>query len=723
MATTASPQEIKQQTRRWLRNLPTFFLQPLTIARGYQRGYLRGDLIASLTLTVVLLPQAIAYALIAELPAELGLYAAIVAGIVGALWGSSHHLHTGPTNTSALLILGGLTAVATPDSPEYILAAGVMAFWAGVIRLIMGVARLGVLVNFVSDSVVVGFTAGAGMLIMINQVRHLLRIDFAGTPSFFETLNRIIANVSDFHTPSLAIGLLTIVLLIAFQRFVPKLPGALLAMGIATAVAYILNPETIGVIVLGELPRGLPPFTLTQLPLFDENLIREMAPSILAVALIGLIEAASISRAIAARSGQYLNSDQEFVGQGLANIVTGAFSGYPVAGSLTRSLVNYEAGAKSQIAAALTAVWVLLAMLLFAPVAAYLPRTALAGLLIVTGTKMINYKEMARIWRTSLGDLSIMVVTFVATILLPLEFAVLVGVLMSFGRYIAKTSTPAVYSMLPDDEFAHFQHQPAKPECPQLAVITVMGSLYFGAAPHVEDAIRTHMDEHPEQKYLLLRMHRVNQCDISGIHMLETIVRLYRQKGGDVFMVGINDEVWEKINLSDFDLFLGVSHFLDQETAIKHIFNQVLNPSICVYGCRIRAWKECQNLPKNTNLERVPLVDLSPSEVALPHISPQELWKRLNDEPAKQPLLIDVREPEEYAEGHLRPAQSRPLPSLFDGSTEPLPRDQDIVFICRSGRRSLQVTQAFIEQGYTRVYNLSGGMLGMELADLTYYSR
>ncbi|MCA9981375.1 MAG: STAS domain-containing protein, partial [Anaerolineales bacterium] len=615
------------------------------------------------------------------------------------------------------------TAVAAPGSPEYLLAAGVMAFWAGIIRIVMGVARLGLLVNFVSDSVVVGFTAGAGMLIIINQVRHVLRLDFAGTPSFFETAGRIAENLGDFHPQSLGIGLLTMILLVALKRLRPKWPGALIAMSVATAVAYFFNPEQLGIVVLGELPRSLPPFTFTQLPLFDETLIREMAPSILAVALIGLIEAASISRAVAARSGQYLNSDQEFVGQGLANVAAGAFSGYPVAGSLTRSLVNYEAGAKTQMSAALSAVWALIAMLLFAPVAAYLPRAALAGLLIVTGTKMINTSEMARIWRTSLGDLSIMIVTWVATILLPLEFAVLVGVLISFARYIAKTSAPGVYSMLPDDEFAHFEHQPTKPECPQLAVITIMGSLYFGAAPHVEDAIRNHMDDYPEQKYLLLRMHRVNQCDISGIHMLETIVRLYRQKGGDVFMVGLSDEVWEKINLSDFDLFLGVNHFLDQETAIKHIFDNVLNPSICVYGCRIRAWKECQNLPKNTALGHVPLAELAPAEADLPHISPQGLWMRLNDDPKDYPLLIDVREPEEYNEGHLRPAQSVPLPHLFDGSREPLPRDRDIVFICRSGRRSLQVTQAFIEQGYTRVYNLEGGMLGMELADLTYYSR
>lgn len=712
-------QNVSTITQRWLQNVPAFFIQPAQIFRTYDRSNLRGDLIASLTVAVVLLPQAIAYALIADLPPQVGLYAAVVATIVGALWGSSFHLHTGPTNTTSLLVLAGLSAVAASGTEEYLLAAGVMAFWAGIIRLLMGIARLGILVNFVSDSVVVGFTAGAGMLIVENQVRHLFRLQFSGSPYFFTTLASIGQHINEFHLPSFVVGLMVITILIVLSRLRPKWPRALIAMFAASAYVALLRQYGLayGVITLGEIPRSLPP--LQSIPIFDLTLIRTMAPGILAVALIGLIEAASISRAVASRSGQYLDSDQEFVGQGLANVAVSFFSGYPVAGSLTRSLVNFEAGARSQMAAILSAVWVLAAMLLFAPAAAFLPRAALAGILVVTGTKMINVPEIKRIWRTSSGDAMIMIVTWGATLLLPLEFAVLTGILISFARYISKTSAPGVYSVLPDDEFAHFEYQPDKEECPQLGVITIMGSLYFGAARYVEDQIRAHMNRYPEQRYLLLRMHRVNHCDISGIHMLETIVKLYRQRGGDIFMVGLREAVWEKINLSDFDILLGVDHFLEQESAIIHIFNNVLNPAICVYHCPVRAWKECQSLPKSNLKEPLPAAMLIPPAIDTPEITPNEFWERLNDSELELPLIVDVREREEFDEGHLRVAKLIPMPELLERYAEYIPRDKEVIFVCRSGRRSAQVVNALQQHGYDQVTSLAGGMIALELANLS----
>ncbi|MCB0037957.1 MAG: STAS domain-containing protein, partial [Anaerolineales bacterium] len=254
---------------------------------------------------------------------------------------------------------------------------------------------------------------------------------------------------------------------------------------------------------------------------------------------------------------------------------------------------------------------------------------------------------------------------------------------------------------------------------PQLGVITIMGSLYFGAARHVEDQIRAHMNRYPEQRYLLLRMHRVNHCDISGIHMLETIVKLYRQHGGDVFMVGIRDAVWEKINLSDFDILLGVDHFLEQESAIIHIFNNVLNPAICVYQCPVRAWKECQSLPKSNLDEPLPSAMLIPPAIDTPEITPSEFWERLNDDDLKLPMIVDVREPEEFEEGHLRVAQLIPMPDLLEHYADYIPRDKEVIFVCRSGRRSAQVVNSLQRHGYEQVTSLAGGMIALELANLS----
>jgi SulP family sulfate permease len=704
---------ISEWGRQFLDDNAAFFRRPSDIFRCYKREDLRPDLLAGLTVAVVMLPQAIAYALIAELPPQVGLYAAIVASIIGVLWGSSSHLHTGPTNAASLLVLSTLLPLFAPGTPEYIAAAGLMAVMVGVARLVMGLARLGMMVNFVADSVVIGFTAGAGILISVGQLRHLFRLDIETDPAFYNTAVQIFIQLSETHLPSLLIGLGTIVVIVLLQWRAPKWPAALLGMVLAATAVVLLNLDENGVAVLGELPRSLPP--LAKLPLLDWNLIRQISTGALAISAIGLVEAMSIARSIASQSGEHIDNNQEFIGQGLANIAAGFFSGYTTSGSFTRSAVNFNAGARTPLAVVFSGLWVMLAVLLMAPLAAYLPRTALAGVLLVTAYKMIDRQEMKRIWETSKGDSLIMVATIVATLLLPLEFAVLTGIMVSFVRYVRITSAPAVYTMLPDEEFRHLTHKPEQPTCPQLSVLTIEGSLYFGATAHVEEEIRHNLDVNPYQRFLLLRMHQVNHCDISGLHMLEAIVRLYRQHGGDVFMVGVREAVWKKIQLSHFDELLGLSHFLSQERAIEHIFYKALDPGVCIYNCPHKIWRECQSLPKCEKVKAVPAGILVPETAVIPNMTATDLWSALNN--GTQPLVIDVREPYEFALGHVPTAQLMPMPKILEMETA-VPRDQEIVLICRSGRRSTQVLYKLQQKGYQNLANLEGGMLAWEAAGL-----
>jgi len=713
MQTTPTAPEIGKTILETLRETSTFFAQPVRIVRGYKREDLRPDLLAGLTVAIVMLPQAIAYALVAELPPQMGLYAAIIATVVGALWGSSHHLHTGPTNTTSLIVLSGLMAVAVPGTPEFIVAAGVMAIWVGVVRLGLGLARMGVLANFVSDAVVVGFTGGAGILIVLNQIKHIFRLDIGLHPLISDTLIEVGQEIGLLHWQSLLIGLGTIVFLVLQRRFKPKWPGPLIAMVLGSVIVGVFSLDQQGVVVLGDIPRTLPPLSLESV--FDFGLVRSMASGIFAVAIIGLVEATSISRAVAARSGQYLQSNQEFVGQGLANIAAGMFSGYPCSGSLTRSVVNYEAGSRTQMGAVFSSFFVLLAMLLFAPWATFLPRAALSGLLVVTGSRMMNIAEMKRIRATSLGDTLTMGITFAATLLLPLETAVFTGVLVSFARYIYTTSSPKVESMVPDKEFEHFEYQPDKPECPQLGALTIEGSLYFGATQHVEDQIRANIEQHPDQQYLLLRLHRVNICDISGLHMLETVVRLYRQKGGDVFVVGVREAVWNKMELSGFTKMLGYRNYFAQERAIPAIFD-VLNPTICIYKCPHRVWKECQRLPKNETDVDVSTCDVGILTAVIEHVQPEELWADIMDG-APTPAIIDIREMGEFMRAHVPRASLIPMPRILNGDVL-LPKDEPIVLVCRTGRRTTQTICTLQEQGYDNIKNLDGGMVAWEKAGL-----
>ena len=373
---------------------------------SYRFSYLRPDLLAGLTVAVILLPQAIAYAMIAELPPEIGIYAAIVGAIIGALWGSSRHLHTGPTNATSLLVLASLLAVARPGTPEFLAAAGYLAILVGLMKLVMGLLRMGVLVNFVADSVILGFTAGAGLLISINQLRNLLRIELDSTPEAFQTLRFLVRNIQQAHLLSLGLGLGVILVIILSRRLKPTWPAGLIGMVLAAAATGIMQLDERGVQVMGAMPRSLPP--ITNLPLLSPVLLWKLTAGALAITAIGLVEAVSISRTIAAQSDQRLDSNQEFVGQGLASIMTGFFSGYPVSGSFTRTTVNYNSGGKTPLAGVFSGLWVMAAMFLLAPLAVYLPRAALAGVLLVTAFTMVDRREVKKILRTSFGDSSIM---------------------------------------------------------------------------------------------------------------------------------------------------------------------------------------------------------------------------------------------------------------------------------------------------------------------------
>jgi SulP family sulfate permease len=695
-----------------LRTDLSLFTRPARVLRNYPRSSLKLDVVAGLTVAVILLPQSIAYALVAGLPPEMGLYTAIVAALVGALWGSSNQLQTGPTNTASLLVLSTLLVVAIPGSPEYIAAAGLMALMVGVFRLVMGVARLGLLVNFVSDSVIVGFTAGAGVLIMISQIIPLLRLEIPNTPGLLDTLGGIGRSITEAHLASLLLGFGVVILIAILRRFKPSWPGPLIAMVAASIMVWAFSLSEAGVRVIGELPRGLPPLSFP--PVLNFDLAGQVFGGALAIGAIGLVEAVSVARAIASQTGQRLESNQEFVGQGLANIACSFMSGYVSSGSFTRSAVNFKSGARSPVASAFSGLFVLVGMFLLAPLGVYLPRAALAGVLVVIAYGMIDQKEIARIWRGPRGDMLIMVITLGATLLLPLMYAVLSGILVSFAVYILRTSTPRVVCVLPDDAFRHFLHQPEKALCPQLAIFDILGDLYFGAVNHVDQAIHDHLQKNPTQRFILLRMHSVNQCDISGIHALENILRTCRDRGGDLYLTRVQPPVREVMQSSGFYRLLGEEQILGEDSSIAFLFARILDPATCVYECEVRAFRECQTIPKR--ILPVALSELHrPATTSAPEMTPARLWKLLHE--PHPPKVIDVREPREFQRGHIPQAQLVPLPLALTESLD-LPVDCPVVFVCRGGRRSARAAAWYASQGLPNIYVLQGGMLAWQAAGL-----
>lgn len=690
--------------------------RPAAVLRAARREHVRPDLVAALTISLIVIPQAMAYALLAGLPPESGLYAAILSCAVAALWGSSSHLQTGPTNTSSLLTLSALTLLTPallPGSPEYLAAAGLLAIMAGLLRVVLGLASLGLLVRFVSDAVIVGFTASAGILIAANQAKNLLRLNVPSTAELVDTVRVVGPKLGEAHLASLALGVGAIALILVLRRVNRRIPGPLVAIVLTAAIGALLQLD---VRTVGPLPSGLPPHT--PLPVADLALIGQLSSSALSIAAIGLVEALSIARGMAAQTRERLNSNQEFVGQGLANIASGLFSGYPVSGSFTRSAVGLQAGAVSPLSGIFTSLLLLIATLSLSSLASYIPLAALAGVLMVTAFSLIDRREIARIWRIGGADRLTLVVTLVATLLLPLHFAILAGILMSLGSYLLRTSTPRVRTVVPAGAFHHFEHRPDLPPCPQLSVTEILGDLYFGAVEHVEEQIHANRAANPGQRYLLLRMHSVHNCDISGIHTLEAILRGYREAGGDLFMVRVRPGVLDEMLSSGFLASLGEDRLLDEDKAIGHLFHRVLDPAICIYECPVRVFRECQNLPKPLHEEGRDggrPIFAGPQPAPAPTIEPRALWQALRD-PAP-PLVIDVREPREYRQGHVPGSGLIPLPALL-ADLDQVARDRKVVLVCRGGRRSARAAAELQAAGHQDVAALEGGMLAWEAAVL-----
>jgi SulP family sulfate permease len=689
-------------------SIAALFMRPLDILRSIRKEHLAPDLFAGLTVAAVAIPQAIAYASIAELPAHFGLYAAAVAAIIGSLWGCSRFLATGPVNASSLLVLPVLLAVATPGTPEFLLAAGLIAVMAGLFNIALAMLRFGALVTMVSRSVLVGFTAGAAVHIAIGQLRHLARLDVPAMPELYRTIAAIVGAASESHLPSLAIGLGALLLLVALRFVGPRFPAALVSIAAAAAAVWLVGLDERGVQVVGSIPRSLPQPTWFSTGLFpDFQLIRSLLLGSMAVAALGLIEATAASQTLARRSGDQLNPNQEFFGQGMANIAAGLFSGYAVSGSFTRSALAQQSGARTHLTGIVTGLTILGSILAFAPLVGMIPRPAIAGVLLAVAWRMIDRSLIRRVLRTSRSEAAVMIITFCATLVLPLDFAVLSGVGLSLAFFVIQSSLPRVVPVVPDKTFRHLVHDPQAPACPQLAVINIRGPLFFGAVHHLEEELRRNMRDHPGQNLLMLRMHGVEICDLSGIELLEDLVRSYRRRDGDLFLVRPRQPVLEKMEQSGFLAgILGRDHLLEQEDAIGYMFRQFIDPAVCTYECEVRVFAECQAVRKHIYSVSFPPMPIHLHRHDERFVPPERFQELLGMTGSP---LIDLREPPEFARGHLPGAINLPLRLLAEKGPD-LPRDRTLLLVDRSGRRASRAVYMLEDMGFSDIWGLSGGI-------------
>ncbi len=562
------------------------------------RETLRQDLAAALIGGVIVLSQGVAFATLAGLPPQYGLYAAMVPAVIAALFGSSWHLVSGPTNAISLVVFATLSTLAIPGSEKYIALAITLSFMVGVMQLAMGMARLGTVVNFISHTVVVAFTAGAATLIIASQAKNFLGIPLPRGTGFPETVIHVASHLPDINPWVLLIALTTVLAGLLSRRLVPRVPFLLSAMLAGSLLATLLNAifgvANTGIVTLGALPGALPPLSA---PRFEAETWGKLVGIAVAVTALGLTEAVSIARSIAAKSGQRIDGDTEFVGQGLSNLVGSFFSAYPSSGSFNRSGANYEAGARTPLAAAFSAVFLLLLALAVAPLVAYLPNAAMAGILVLVAVGLFDVHEMTVIARSGRSEAAVLVVTFVGTLVMHLETAILAGVLLSLLLYLNRTARPSIRSLVPDPTSkarTFTEKKPGWPECPQLKILRIEGELYFGAVNHVAEYFHYLAESRAEQKHLLLMSRSMNFIDVAGVELLAAEARRRRAVGGGIYFHGLRTAAKKTLSLPDFAKeFTGT--FNSKHEAISGCFS-LLDREVC-RKCKARIFMECADVP------------------------------------------------------------------------------------------------------------------------------
>jgi SulP family sulfate permease len=557
------------------------------------RTTLSADAQAGLVGALVVLPQGVAYATLAGLPPQYGLYCAMVPTIVAALWGSSWHLISGPTNALSLVVFATVAPLALPGSPDYIALVLTLCLLVGAIQLAMGLARLGSLVDFISHTVVVGFTAGAALLIVAAQLHNFSGVTIPAGTHFFASLRVLAMSAASIDPWITATGVVTLVVALAARRLWPRIPPMIVAMVAGSAFAWGLSQSGIATgPTVGTLAAGLPPLSL---PSFDPDTWARLVPAALALTVLGLTEAVSIARALALRTGQRIDGSREFVGQGLSNLAGAFFSAYPSSGSFNRSGVNLEAGARSPLAAIVSAVLLALIVIVIAPLGRYLPLAVMAAMLFVVAIGLVDVAEMRRIVRTSRTEALVLAVTFFATLATPLEFAIMFGVVASLLVYLHRTTHPRLTPVLPDPSSPLRRFVPVAegaPRCPALEVLRIDGSLYFGAVEHVRDQIEAARLARPEVRHMLLVGSGVNFIDVAGCELLVREAAASQEAGVTLYAANLKPEVREALERGGFLDGFGRERVFDtKDQAIEAIYARI-DPAVCA-ACTARVFVEC----------------------------------------------------------------------------------------------------------------------------------
>jgi len=535
---------------------------------------LRADLIAGITVALVLVPQSMAYAQLAGLPPHIGLYASFVPVMIAAFWGSSRQLATGPVAVVSLMTAAALGPMVLGMDllPEqrvtvYLGLAALLAIMVGIFQMLLGVLRLGILVDFLSHPVVVGFTNGAAIIIATSQLSKLFGVTVEKSEHHYETVWRVVVAATDqTHLLTLVMGLAALAIMVLMKKYLPKIPTVLTAVVITTLASWMFGFQAAGGKVVGEVPQGLPGISF---PEFDLQVASRLVAAAITISLIGFMEAIAIAKAMAAQTRQRLDTNQELFGQGLSNVAAGLFGSYPVSGSFSRSAVNIGAGARTGFSSVVTGSVVAITLLFLTPLLYHLPQATLAAVIIMAVINLVKVQPIKHAMKVQKHDGVVALITFALTLVMAphLEKSIIVGVLLSLGLYLYRSMRPrfAELSLHTDGTFRDADvHNLQK--CKYMSVLRFDGSLYFANAGYFETRVLRNVAGKPELKFVILDLEGVNEIDATGEEVIGNLHERLGRGGIGVLIARTKRQTMEIFDRSGLAEEIGREHFFRTRT-------------------------------------------------------------------------------------------------------------------------------------------------------------
>lgn len=546
----------------WVHRLPIAKLFTLT------PGTIKNDLVAGVTVSLVAIPQSLAYAQLAGVPAYYGLYAALIPTIVGALSGSSRQLSTGPVAMTSLLTAASVAPLAAHGSEMFYAYVVLLALLSGMFQVLFGALRMGVLLNFLSNPVLMGFINAAAIIIGLSQLPTLLGISATQSSHFLLDIWQVLIHIDTLHMLSVAFGLSAILMLVAFKKLAPRLPGVLITVVLLTLVSYEIGYAGLGGKVVGVVPQGLPTFSI---PLLDWNATVALIPAGFVIALISFMEAMSSSKVIALKTREPWDENKELIGQGLAKIAAAFSHSMPVSGSFSRSALNLATNAQTAFSSVVSAVFVLLTLLFFTSLLYHLPKPVLAAVIMMAVIGLVNFRSIANAWHASRDDGIAAIVTFLSTLAFApnIQNGILTGIILSLALLLYRMMQPRVADLgLCEDGTLRDARRHNLPLLhPKLGAIRFDGALRFINVSYFEDALLTFERENPSVRYILVKCNGVNYLDASGVEMLSNLISRLKNNGITLGFSGPKKQVQEVMDRTGLSQKIGADNIFsnDQE--------------------------------------------------------------------------------------------------------------------------------------------------------------